>query len=483
MSALPHPTIDRAGGRPTPAAAQSQADYDLAVPQDARRALARGWLWLGLLALIGSGLFSILLVFSRTPGINQLLPAANFFHVSLVLHVDLSVLVWFVALGGLLWSLNGSQRMAGWGWLALWITMAGTAAMTLAPFLDPGEPIMANYIPVLSSRLFLGGLAVFGVGVAILVLRSMLSAPRLGFGFGGQGALHFGLNAAAVSMAVALMSFAWSYAVVPQSLDGKAYYEILFWGGGHALQFTWTLLMLVGWLWLANACGARVPLSPRVTLMLFGLALVGVFVTPYAYLAYDVASVEHRNLLTWAMRVGGGPAIVPVGLAVVFALFNHRLVDETMRPLRAALLSSVLLFAAGGIIGIFIDGSNVRIPAHYHGCIVGVTLALMGVVYKVLPALGYGAPQGRLATWQPWLYGAGQLMHIIGLVWSGGYGVQRKVAGADQVLRSTAEVAGMGLMGLGGLIAIIGGLLFVVVVIKSIRNTPASAGQTQTIQR
>ena len=71
----------------------------------------------------------------------------------------------------------------------------------------------------------------------------------------------------------------------------------------------------------------------------------------------------------------------------------------------------------------------------------------------------------------------------VGLVWSGGYGVQRKVAGAEQVLRSTAEVAGMGLMGLGGLIAIIGGLLFVVVVIQAIRNTPASAGQSQTIQR
>ncbi len=482
MSAIPRPPFGRTSGHPPPAAAQTQAEYDLAVPQDARRALARGWLWLGLFALIGSGLFSILLVLSRTPGINQMLPAANFFHVSLVLHVDLSVLVWFVALGGLLWSLNSSQRGSGWGWIALWITAAGTAAMSLAPFLNPGEPIMANYIPVLSSPLFLAGLAVFGLGVGVLVLRSMLLAPRLGFGFGGQGALHFGLNAAAVSMAVALLSFAWSYAVVPQSLDGKAYYEILFWGGGHALQFTWTLLMLVGWLWLANACGARVPLSPRVTLMMLGLALVGVFVTPYAYLAYDVASVEHRNLLTWAMRVGGGPAIVPVGLAVVVAVFNHRLTHETMRPLRAALLSSVLLFAAGGVIGVFINGSNVRIPAHYHGCIVGVTLALMGVVYKVLPALGYGAPQGRLATWQPWLYGAGQLMHIIGLVWSGGYGVQRKVAGAEQVLRSTAEVAGMGLMGLGGLIAIIGGLLFVVVVIQAIRNTPASAGQTQTTQ-
>jgi heme/copper-type cytochrome/quinol oxidase subunit 1 len=130
----------------------------------------------------------------------------------------------------------------------------------------------------------------------------------------------------------------------------------------------------------------------------------------------------------------------------------------------------MLLFTAGGLIGVTIAGANVKIPAHYHGCIVGVTLALMGVVYHLLPRLGYAAPQGRLAVAQPWLYGAGQLMHIIGLVWSGGYGVQRKVAGAEQVLRSGAEVAGMGLMGLGGLLAIVGGLLFVVVVLQALRR-------------
>jgi heme/copper-type cytochrome/quinol oxidase subunit 1 len=142
--------------------------------------------------------------------------------------------------------------------------------------------------------------------------------------------------------------------------------------------------------------------------------------------------------------------------------------------LRASLIASIVLFASGGVIGVFIAGSNVRIPAHYHGCIVGVTLALMGLVYHLLPQLGYGAPVGRMATLQPTLYGAGQLMHILGLVWSGGYGVQRKVAGAEQVLRSTSEVAGMGLMGLGGLIAIIGGLLFVVVVVKAMRQPGAA---------
>ncbi len=450
--------------------AAGSAAYTLATPDGARRRLARAWLWLGLLSLVGSGLFSVLLVLSRTPMVNQWLPVADFFRVALVVHVDLSVLVWFIAIAGVLWSLNSSPLGMVSGWSALGLAGAGTVLMSLAPFLGHGEAIMANYIPVLDGPLFLVGLAVFAAGVAVLVLRSLWLAPKLGVSFDGGGALRFGLNASVVATAVALLAFAWSLAVVPQTLEGKAYYEIVFWGGGHALQFTWTLLMLVAWLWLAGVSGARLRLSPRISLLMFALALASVFVTPYAYLAYDIASVEHRQLLTWAMRFGGGVAIFPISLAVVLALASAPAPTAEARPLRSALVSSVLLFAAGGVIGLFISGSNVRIPAHYHGCIVGVTLALMGLVYHLLPQLGYAAPASRLATLQPRLYGFGQLMHIVGLVWSGGYGVQRKVAGAEQVLHSTAEVVGMGLMGLGGLIAIIGGLLFVVVVAKSLRQ-------------
>jgi hypothetical protein len=458
------------------APAAPRADYTLAVPADARVALARGWLYLGLAALVGSGLFSVLLVAARTPGVNRWLPGNDFFRVALVTHVDFSVLVWFISLAGVLWSLNSPARVLREGWAALTLSGIGAAAMALAPFVDAGTPIMANYIPVLTGPLFLGGLLVFGAGVALLTLRALARAPRLGRTLDGDAALRFGLTVAAVATAVALLSFGWSWWVTPAPAVPNAltYYEILFWGGGHSLQFTWTLLMLVAWLWLAGACGARVPLSPRVTLLMFVLALAAVFVTPYAYLAYDVTSVEHRGLLTWAMRLGGGVATVPVALAALAGLRRADALGPRARPLCAALLSSVLLFGVGGLIGVFIAGNNVRIPAHYHGSIVGVTLALMGVVYQLLPALGYTAPAGRLAHAQPWVYGVGQLMHIAGLVWSGGYGVQRKVAGAGQPLRSLEQMAGMGLMGLGGLIAVLGGVLFAVIVIRALtRGRPA----------
>ena len=140
------------------------------------------------------------------------------------------------------------------------------------------------------------------------------------------------------------------------------------------------------------------------------------------------------------------------------------------RPLRAALITSMALFGAGGLIGFAIEGSNVKIPAHYHGCIVGVTLAFMGLVYHLLQRMGFAAVPVRPAALQAWLYGAGQLMHVAGLAWSGGYGVQRKAAGAEQALRTAPEIAAMGLMGLGGLIAVIGGLMFLVIAINSMRS-------------
>jgi heme/copper-type cytochrome/quinol oxidase subunit 1 len=187
------------------------------------------------------------------------------------------------------------------------------------------------------------------------------------------------------------------------------------------------------------------------------------------YLAYDVTSVEHRRLLTWMMRAGGGLAILPLSLAIVLALWERGRVRTDAKPLRAALVMSLLLFSVGGLVGFAIRGSDVRIPAHYHGCIVGVTLAFMGVAYHLLPRLGLRAPSVRLATAQPYVYGIGQLLHITGLVWSGGYGVQRKVAGAQQVLRSFEEIAGMGLMGVGGLVAVVGGIMFVIVVVQALR--------------
>jgi hypothetical protein len=277
---------------------------------------------------------------------------------------------------------------------------------------------------------------------------------------------------------IAVAALIASFIQVPRDLGPQAYFEFLFWGGGHVLQFTHTLLLLVAWLWLAQAAGLKPRIETGRGALFFLLAAAPALGAPVIYAVDGVVTGFHREAFTELMRWGGLTAL-PLGWVVLRAAgagMGRKPPDAQAAVARAALHASLVLFAAGGIIGFLIRGANVVIPAHYHGSIVGVTLAFMGLAYVLLPRLGFDVPNPRLARWQPLVYGSGQLMHIVGLAVSGGYGnVQRKTAGAAQGLNELPEIVGMGLMGLGGLVSIIGGILFLIVMIRAIwwRRRPA----------
>ena len=454
-------------------------DYSLEVPQDSRRLLALGWLWLCVLALLGAGVFSLLLVASRTPYVSEHIPWIDFFHSALVVHVDLSVLVWSLAFGGVLWGLNQRPGRAWLAWVALAFACVGALVIMVSPFVRDAQPLMSNYVPVLQHPLFFSGLLLFALGFSLLVLNSMFFMAPVGPWMNARGALRFGLNAAAVSAAVAIICFIWSYLQMPDYLMGQSFFELLFWGGGHVLQFTYTLLMLVCWLWLSREAGLTLAVTPRVVLVILFVGLACVFVSPLIYLAYPLTTPEHVLLFTWLMRWGGSLGTLPLALAVLVGLLRYGGASQLEWQARSALQCSLFLFGIGGLIGFLIAGSDVTIPAHYHGSIVGVTLAMMGVCYVLLPRLGYPLRNQKLVLWQPIIYSGGQLLHVAGLVWSGGYGVQRKVAGAEQGLDSLERVLGMGLMGLGGLVSSIGGLLFLVIVLRALTGVQQAAHQVE----
>lgn len=128
---------------------------------------------------------------------------------------------------------------------------------------------------------------------------------------------------------------------------------------------------------------------------------------------------------------------------------------------------SMLVFAYGGVLGLLIQGQDVTIPAHYHGSIVGITLAFMGLAYLLLPRFGWAeVAQSRLAFWQPIVLGIGQILHVTGLAWLGGHGVLRKTPGAEAA--DMASAAALHVMRFGGLLAVLGGVMFVVVVIRAV---------------
>jgi hypothetical protein len=267
---------------------------------------------------------------------------------------------------------------------------------------------------------------------------------------------------------------------MPRFAGGAFYFELLFWDAGHTLQFVHIHLMLVAWLWVATVTGVTIRLSPRIALFIFTMGMVPVLLTPVAYALHDLGTASHKESITQLMQYGGGLAAVPIGLMIGYSFVTTSWRDIKVGPEFNALTTSMLLFGVGGVIGFMIHGSNVTVPAHYHGSIVAVTLAYMGLTFHLLPRLGFRAPAGKIATWQPVTYAAGQLMHVIGLVWSGGYGVQRKTAGTDQALDNLERVISMGFMGLGGLIAIIGGILFLVVVFKAMWPTRRTDSRTRS---
>jgi hypothetical protein len=423
--------------------------------------LARAWLVLGIAALAGAGLLAILLALSRTPGVQDLLPQGDFFRAALIVHVDLSVLIWFMAFAAVLWSLAGSGRYAVLGVAGVGLASVGTVLMVVSPFFADARPLLNNYIPILRQPVFFTGLLLAGAGFALAMLRGLAT---IRFSAADPARVATALSALIGTTAFAVTAYAW--ARLPVELEGQGYFELLFWGGGHVLQFQHALLAALAWLWLAE----ELAVLPRLTFArasaLFAVAASPVLATPVLLMIAPVGSGEYLAAFARLMEFGH-PLLLPLLVVALVAFWRAR---GQSSPAKSALAASLTLFVVGGVLGYLIRGVNVVIPAHYHGAIVGVTLAFMGLTYVLLPKLGFGAANGRMARWQPYVYGGGQLLHVLGLAWSGGYGVQRKVAGAEQMLVTLPQKLGMGLMGLGGLIAVIGGVMFVLVCLKAMRG-------------
>jgi len=279
-----------------------------------------------------------------------------------------------------------------------------------------------------------------------------------------EGALRFGIFTSVLAAFVAFVALIWTWLIIPDSLEGRSYYETLFWAGGHVLQFVHTAIMAVCWLWLASVCGARVPIPPRLIVILFALGVASILLTPWAFIAYEVGDAEFMRWFVWLMRDGNSLAAVPLAIAVLWALTGAGS-ESKNHYLKAGLLFSILLFGFGGILGMFIAESSTLITAHYHGSITGITMAFMAMTYVLLPYFGFADPKSRLATIQIYTYGIGQFIHIIGLAWGGGHGMKRKVVGTTQDIGIQAFITPQDLVGIGGVIAVLSGILFAAVVL------------------
>jgi len=427
---------------------------DFSFQDSGRSRLASGWLLLALLAMGISTLFAFLLVMLRTPFINPGWIDVRFFTRALVLHVDFAVIIWFLSFAGVLWSLFSSrERGFQFGWLALLLALAGVGMLLAAAFGSQTEAMLSNYIPVLKTPLFLLGLGSFAAAIVILILAV----------FTGTNASVSALGVRCAGAAVLLALLVLVGNVFFSSLDSQAshYFEDLFWGPGHVLQFVYMLLMLVAWMQLARLADVRLP-DVRWLRVLMLLALSPLLAVLLIQLQLVPGTEAYRQAYTELMRYGSWPVALVLGGLLLLRFRQGWFGGNGWAGL--ALFFSVVLFTVGLMAGTLIRADNVLVTAHYHGTVGAVTLSFMGLTYYLLPKLGANRLSVGIMRVQISLYASGMLLLIAGLLWSGLHNVPRKTPGAEHLANNIAgngaEIFGMLLMGTGGLIGLSATVLF-----------------------
>lgn len=444
--------------------------------------LIYSWLLFAVSTLVFAGIFAMLLALSRTPVVQEIYAGKNFVRVALVGHVDLSVVIWFLAFMGVLWMLSSTSFLKAklfcpiLGWTGFWVTVTGTILLTVATLFALGEPIFSNYVPVLTHPVFYVALILVGIGIGLTVVNTFLTVMKADKP-SGVPVLTFGLLAAGVAVIIGLLCFGIAYFLIPDeivpgiSLDPGLYFERLFWGGGHILQFANTIGMVSAWLLLAYLTLKNVPIvSDRIATLAFAYYMLFMLPAPFIFIYADINSQLYKESFTYLMKYGLGASTAFFAVGIIRGIMRQKKEDRLnwADPAFSSLVLSMSLFVLGGVVSLFIRGSNLKIPSHYHGVIGAVTTAFMGLTYYIIPLLDRKVWSDKMAKYQPYLYATGQALFVIGMFWAGAHGVPRKTYGTAQNLDSVAKTVGMALQGIGGLIAVIGGATFVLNVLASL---------------
>ncbi len=264
----------------------------------------------------------------------------------------------------------------------------------------------------------------------------------------------------ALAVLVAAAAFMRAAARVDPAVPFGYSLRAVVWGGGHILQFLHVAGMAAGWLVaLAVALGTAPPARRVVHLLLATLAPFAV-ASGAAYLLWRPEALLVNHLITVLTFGGLGAGAVPVLFMMGAVVATAARPRPWGSPLFGGTMVSFALFSIGGVMGLIGFTQDTRVPAHYHGMVGAVTLSYMALTPLLLGLTGRRPLSERWARWQPYLYGVGLLGIMAGMHWAGGHGAPRKTFGFSWA--NAQALIGMNLMGVGSVLAIAGGLAFVI---------------------
>lgn len=393
------------------------------------------------------------------------------------------------------------------GWLAFGLMVLGMAVTNAMVLQGKADVLFTSYPPLQADPLYYVGIILFAVGALIvtcLFFATLVVAKREHTYEGSIPLVSFGALTAAIIAVITLLHGAVIY--IPTLLWSLGYmnvdpevYRMVWWGLGHSSQQINVAAHVSVWYLLAALTVGGVVVSEKVSRMAFALYILFISMASAHHLlvdpgmgpAWKIWNTSYAMYLAVLASMVHG-FTVPAGIEMGQRLRGYtRGTFEWLKKapwgdpgFSGAALSIVIFGFLGGVTGVTIGTEQIniiahntlRVPGHFHTTVVGGTaLAFMAVTYYVLPLIF----RKRVAFWglakiQPYLFGIGIVILGMSMIFQGIFGVPRRnwdisAPGAVfQIEYHPVVQLFQATMGIGGLLAILGGLAYILIAVVTV---------------
>ena len=466
----------------------------------------------GVLALLLGGIMALGVILTRWPAVH-LLPADQFY-LALTSHGINMLLFWIIffemavlyfASSTLLHCRLATPKIA---WAGFWLMAIGAIMTNVAIFQGESSVMFTSYVPMQAKPHFYLGLILFAVGALIgcfVFLGTLVVAKAEKTYEGSIPLVTFGALTAAIiaiftiaSGAVILIpTFLWSLGYI-REID-TIMYRVVWWAMGHSSQQINVSAHVA--IWYAGAAivfGAK-PMSEKVSRSAFLLYILFLQLASAHHLLSDPGvGSEWKVVNTSYFMYFAVLASMIHGMTIPGAIeqaqrakgYNKGLFEWLRKapwgnPAFSAVFLSLVGFGfLGGISGVMMGTeqlnllihNTIYVPGHFHATVViGTTLAFMGLTYFLVPVLFKREVLfPGFAKLQPYLFGLSMYVVALVMMGAGTLGVSRRhwdmaFAGSGMAYEwPGAAYLMMGLTGIFGVIAIIGGAGWILQVVLSL---------------
>jgi cytochrome c oxidase subunit 1 len=383
----------------------------------------------------------------------------------------------------------------------------GTMMVEWMMITGKADVLFTSYVPLRADPLYYLGVIFFAVGaliVTILFFGTLRIAKKDKTYTGSVPLVTFGAATAAIiavitlghGAAIYIPTYLWSMDLM--NVDAQIY-RLVWWGLGHSSQQINVAAMVSVWYLLGALTVGSVVLNEKISRAAFVLYVLFISMASAHHLLVDpgmgpewkVWNTSYAMYLAVLATMIHGftvPAGIEVGQRIrglTKGLFEWLRKAPWADPGFSAMILSIIVFGfVGGITGVtfgteqinIIAHNTLRIPGHFHATVVsGTAMAFMGLTYYVVPLIfRKKVAFWGMAKWQPYIFAGGMVVFSLAMTFAGTFGVPRRTwdisysqAPFDLQFSPAVDLV-IGVMAVGGLVAAIGGAMYIVITVWSV---------------